>query len=324
MKLLLFVFMIACSAQESCQKMYVKASNLNEREGPDTSFKSVRLIPRGEAVCVVSTTKGWSLLNNGHYVSSKHLTSSNPNGGSSNNTPTNSPTTTPTTISNTLGEKGKKVRDALLSSQWKSKADMLGSTYELVINNGYSTKTAIGLMANLVAEGNYGVVEYSFSTSHCYNFRLPSGSTNGKAKTIEDIKYVRDWPIRTEKTRCNGLNKGSCGFGSVQWSFDRRVNFANTCLQIMKTDADVNDNNWRLAEANFIMKEFKKGGYYNTIANAAKSAGGSVEDWAEAFTDTYELPKGSDKNMSGTGKECIKRRENARSLYDYLKQQNAI
>ena len=82
-------------------------------------------------------------------------------------------------------------------------------------------------MANLVAEGNYGIVEYSFSKSHNFGFYLPSGGV--KCKTIADINYVKNWTTSNEGSGNSKLKKGSCGFGSVQWSFERRVNFANIC-----------------------------------------------------------------------------------------------
>ena len=174
-------------------------------------------------------------------------------------------------------------------------------------------------MANQLAECNYGIVEYAFSINHTYNFRLPSGGS--KCKTIKDIEYVRDWTTSNEGS--GKLNKGSCGFGSVQWSYMRRVNFANICLAIMKNDPDVNDSNWSIAETIFIIHELKNG-YYNSIKKAAINAGGSVEDWAEAFTDKYEIPLGLDSNMSNTGPACKTRRQYARNIYDYLKQNNAF
>ena len=176
-------------------------------------------------------------------------------------------------------------------------------------------------MGNLVAEGNYGIVEYSFSKSHSYGFRLPSGGS--KCKTIEDIKYVKNWTTSNKGSELSKVKKGSCGFGSVQWFYERRVNFANVCLSIMKKDSDVHDGNWAIAEATFIAQELK-GGYYSSVKNAAVNAGGSVEAWAEAFTDKYERPSGADLNMSGTGIACKTRRKLARDIYDYLNNLNAL
>ena len=52
-----------------------------------------------------------------------------------------------------------KILVALKNSPWRAKADSLAVAYYTLINNGYSVECAIGLMANLVAEGNYGIVE---------------------------------------------------------------------------------------------------------------------------------------------------------------------
>ena len=214
-----------------------------------------------------------------------------------------------------------KVLDALKNSPWKSQAESLSAAYYVIRDNGYSLECAIGLMGNLVAEGNFGIVEYAFSKSHNFNFYLPSGGV--KCKTIADIEYVRNWTTSNDNSGNSKLKKGSCGFGSVQWSYERRVNFANLCLTIMKNDSDVNDSNWVIAEATFITQELKNG-YYNSIEKAATKAGGSVEAWAEAFTDRYERPSGADLKMTATGSACIKRRKYARDIYEYLKNNNAL
>ena len=214
-----------------------------------------------------------------------------------------------------------KVLDALKNSPWKSKADSLSVAFYTLRDNGYSVECAIGLMANLVAEGNYGIVEYAFSKSHSFDFYLPSGGV--KCKTIADIEYVKNWTTSNVDSGNSKWKKGSCGFGSVQWSFERRVNFAKLCLTIMKKDSDVNDNNWSIAEATFIIQELKNG-YYKKIEKAAIEAGGSVEAWAEAFTDRYEIPAGADRNMTATGSACIKRRKFAKDIYEYLENSNAL
>ena len=244
---------------------------------------------------------------------SKNNTSSN----SSPNTSSNSTYHAPSSIN--IKIKNTNVRDALRNSKWSSKADSLTVAYDVIIDNGYSVKCAIGLMANLAAEGNYGIVEYSFSQVHNFNFYLPSGGC--KCKTIKDIEYVRNWTTKNEGN--TKPQKGSCGFGSVQWSFGRRVQFADVCLSIMKNDSDVNDTNWAIAEAIFISQELKND-YYNAIEKAANKAGGSVEDWAEAFCDKYEMPEYSDRNMSGTGSDCIARRNIAKEIYNYLKNKKVI
>jgi len=282
--------------------MVVTASTLNIRTGPGTSYEKVGTYKKGDQVCVVSISDGWAQLDTGYYVCADYLSA---------------PTPTPD-----IPIVHTKVRDALLKSEWKSKAYSLTVAYDVAIAQGYSVKTAVGLMANLYHEGNYGVVEYSFSKSHSFGFYLPSGSTNGKAKTIADIQYVRDWTTSNQE---NGLTlkKGSCGFGSLQWSFERRVKFAKVCLELMQSDSDVTDTNYAIAEAKYIAQELQNT-YYTKVKNAAEKYGDTVESWAEAFTDYYEKPSGCDGNMSGTGSSCKQRRATARSLYDYLDGEHAF
>ena len=237
-----------------------------------------------------------------------------------NNSPVpNSSSNPPTTIN--IQVKDTNVLDALKVSPWSYKADSLALAFYVIRDCKYSVKCAIGLMANLVAEGNYGIVEYAFSKSHGYGFSLPSGGF--KCKTIKDIEYVRDWTTSDAGTGNNKLKKGSCGFGSVQWSYDRRVNFAKICLSIMKKDSDVNDANWAIAESTFMTQELK-GGYYSKIEKAAINAGDTVEAWAEAFADKYEKPDGADLKMNATGNACKIRRKYATEIYQYLKDKNVL
>lgn len=292
--------------------MYVTSTALNIRAGPGTDYATKGTYSKGDEVCVVSTSGGWAELSTGYYVSAQYLTTKAPD----------TPTPSPDIIVNHT-----KIRDALLTSQWKAKADSLTVAYDVAIGNGYPINAAIGLMANLIHEGNYGVVEYTFSKSHYFDFYLPSGSTNGKAKTIKDIEYLRDWTTDKNagsvKLSTYTLYKGSCGFGSIQWSYTRRVGFAKACLQIMSKDSDVTDTNWAIAEAKYIAQELKTT-YYTSISNAAKKYNNTVEAWAEAFTDYYERPAGSDGNMSASGTACKTRRATARSLYDYLSSKKAF
>jgi len=305
----------------SCTYKYVTASSLNQRTGPSTTYSKSGTLSYGTKVCVVSTSNGWSKLDSGKYVSDSYLSTSKPGstGGGSGSTGGGA-------TAGTITIKHTKVRDALKNSQYSSKADSLTVAFDVVLDSGYSVNCAIGLMANLANEGNYGIVEYAFSTYHNFGFYLPSGST-AKVKTIADIKYVRDWTTSanagSKQMSTYVLKKGSCGFGSVQWSWERRVNYANICLDVMKKDSDVNDTNFAITEAKFIAQELK-GGYYSSVSKAANQYGGSVEAWAEAFTDRYERPAGSDGNMSATGTACKTRRSTARNIYNILSSAGAI
>jgi len=62
----------------SCTTMYSTAS-LNIRTGPSTSYSKVKTISINTAVCVVSTSNGWSKLNDGYYCSASYLSKSKVN-----------------------------------------------------------------------------------------------------------------------------------------------------------------------------------------------------------------------------------------------------
>lgn len=174
---------------------------------------------------------------------------------------------------------------------------------------------AIGLMANIAAEGNYGVVEHAFSLRKPYGFGLPSGGT--VMKTVEDIDYLLNW----DSTTSTGDPKiGSCGVGSVQWSYGRRIGFLKVVKGLINDGMAINDDMWSTAEATYIMQEFQPGGgYYTKVLSHVSS--NTAEEWAEAFCDYYEIPGGScgsGKKMTQSGSACVTRRANASKLADIL------
>lgn len=205
-----------------------------------------------------------------------------------------------------------QVRTALNNMGYK------GDALALVLDTVKDTmgvNAAIGLMANVQAEGNYDVVEYSFSKSGRGGFKLPSGGT--QMKTIADIKYCRDWRIDNAKNE-SGNYLGSCGVGCVQWSFGRRRTFLDICLDIMKKDSDVTTANWEIATVRMLTTELAVGTDYNTkVTNAANNAGGAPEAWAEAFCDYYEMPGGwcgASNRMTGAGSACQTRKRYATEI----------
>lgn len=218
-------------------------------------------------------------------------------------------------ISMELSADESAVKDALILNGYdRNKATAMAKAYG-IINPVLGTNAAIGLMANIACEGSLGVVEYSFSSNHVYGFRLPSGGSI--MTTIEDINYVRNWDSTTDS---GNPMKGSCGVGSVQWSFDRRVAFLDVALSIMRTDADVTSDNWILAEVIFMSKELTPGsGYYTAVSSHVGE--NTVENWAEAFCDYYEKPHGwcgKNNRMTGRGSQCIARRAEATKIAGIL------
>lgn len=54
-------------------------TSVNVRKGPGTNYDIVRTVSRGTKVCVVSTTNGWSLLEDGTYINANYLTDTRSN-----------------------------------------------------------------------------------------------------------------------------------------------------------------------------------------------------------------------------------------------------
>ena len=222
----------------------------------------------------------------------------------------------------TLNMEASAIADKLrTSSSFAAKADAMALAYQHM-KPLFGDNAAVGLMANIAAEGNYGVVEHSFSKSGAHGFSLPSGYTDGTIHTVADIRYCLNWDSTDRNSYDTKVKKGSCGIGSVQWSFGRRVTFCNIALSIMKTDADVTAENWSLVEANMFSTELSTGTTeYNNLCKYADS-NWSCEDWAEAICDYYERAGGScpsSSEMSGTGTGCQSRRAIATEIYNLLK-----
>lgn len=213
-----------------------------------------------------------------------------------------------------LPVEAEKVRQALQGTEFADKADALAYAYS-VVQPTLGVNAAIGLMANVASEGNFGVVEHAFSVNKPYGFSLPSGGTI--VKTMNDVEYLKAWD---STTTTGSPKKGSCGFGCVQWSYDRRVTLAN--IYISMSQGSITEELKMTAEIQMMATELSPGtGYYNNVSSAANKAGGSPEKWAEAFCDYYEMPGGwcgKNNRMSGTGSGCIARMQVATRLTDIL------
>lgn len=153
----------------------------------------------------------------------------------------------------------------------------------------YGQNFAIGLMANIQAEGSYGVVEYTFSSSGHYHdthgFSLPSGST--KVKNATDVQYLinESWDTSTKHSYGKGeCSPRSCGFGSIQWSFDRRIGLAKKYLSCLSV---YDDEHMGAVEVAYMMDEFA-GGYHPVVEHCD---GKSPEDCARVICKEYEIPK---------------------------------
>ena len=215
-----------------------------------------------------------------------------------------------------LSADAEAVKQAL-SVEYPQKAEAMAIAYELV-NPTLGTDAAIGLMANIVAEGDCGVVEYEFSREHDHGFSLPSGES--KITTYSDLNYLENWTSTDQNKYGENTKKGSCGVGSIQWSFGRRILLIGFYKQYITNDSEVTNNNLSLGESAMMGNELTPGStYYNTVSSHVTN--GTVEEWAEAFCDYYVKPSGwcgSGNQMSNSGSACQARRAEATKIADIL------
>lgn len=215
------------------------------------------------------------------------------------------------------------------------KASAMAYAYE-ILNPTLGTNAAIGLMANICNEGNFGIVEYSFSSSastshyyHNHSFRLPSGGS--KVATRADLDYLKNESWDTTSKHQIGTNKdgsprycspGSCGLGCIQWSYNRRLGLVEEYYKALGSGDTVTEEIMKTAECNFMFTELAVGGnYYTNVSKVITS--GTCEEWAEAFCDYYELPGGwcgKGKKMTGVGTACQKRKESATQIAQVLQE----
>lgn len=224
-----------------------------------------------------------------------------------------------------LSVDAEEVKQKLLNSPYAAKAESLALIYSLV-EPRLGANAAIGMMANANHEGSYGVVEHYFSKNHHYGFRLPV-SKGDKVTTRQDMEYLRNWTIedapagqKEYNSKGEEIKRGSCGLGSVQWSYDRRIALVDIYLSMSGdtyTDEMLQEGEARVIDLEMTVGEY----YYNVVSKAANKHGGTCEAWAEAFMDYYEVGTGMcplKSRMTQSGSGCRERRRTATDIANIL------
>ena len=195
----------------------------------------------------------------------------------------------------------------------------------------YSNEFIIGLIANIMCEGNSGEVERSFGKCGAYDFALPS--LKPYITTIQDINYLMEWQVTDEGTMEGLPRKGSCGVSVLQWSFERRITYLELLKQTvaerygcsieeLSEDTPVTVFDLSTTDRRMFLEELAPDGkYYANIEGAmtgwCRTREGSLgaAEYAEAMCDFYVRPKYCDGDMSTTGESCISRRILAEQLW---------
>lgn len=183
------------------------------------------------------------------------------------------------------------------NSKFSGKAVAMANTYAAA-QPIFGRNFAIGLMANVFAEGNYGKIEgmwtsnsSSYGTAHSCSYKQGRGSYVKSywvaSGVTEDVHALNNKTISnmsmvdTLLTIPNSV-KG-IGVGTIQWSWGRRIGL----LELYKANANTfSTDELATIEVTYMMQELQSG--YSKAKQAASS--GSAADNAYNICYYYEIP----------------------------------
>ena len=197
----------------------------------------------------------------------------------------------------------EQVYNILKDSKFKDKAKILSIVYSVAVPK-YGKEFAIGMMANVYAEGAPGEVEEAFSRYHYWGFKMPSGKETIQNK--EDLEYLLNWDSTSKAKDSHGYQKGSVGVGLCQWSFGRRIGVLKKYEETVK---NFTEDEFAAAEINFMLEEFGDSGYKSKVVD--KSLGKGCEEAAKNICLYYEVP-------ANRQAAAVKRSNYAKDLYSLI------
>ena len=185
--------------------------------------------------------------------------------------------------------------------RYSSKATAMALAYTYAVDK-YGENFAIGLMANILAEGDSGLVEGMWTYSSGGDSKVKSNcSCNGSSGkyvywywnqascAVHSLAYTyidSESDIDTLLTIPNGV--AGIGVGSVQWSGGRRVGLLNLYKQKGVT---FSKDELLEIEVEYTMMEFA-GDYYKVVMACS---GKSAAECGSIICSQYEKPAGSDQ-----------------------------
>lgn len=169
------------------------------------------------------------------------------------------------------------VYNKLVAGGFDKKAFAMAYAYSAA-SKQWGDNVAIGLMANIYAEGNIGQLEYRNSKGYWNACSAEALAIAGKVISSADM--ARTWMNGTPQ------NQSGCGVGMIQWSSPGR---RNGILSLYLSDAKTwSQDELGTIEVKFMMQELS-GSYSSTIRGCS---GKSATDCAREFCLTYERPSG--------------------------------
>lgn len=163
--------------------------------------------------------------------------------------------------------------------QYAAKAYAMSAAYAAAAKD-FGENFAIGLMANIHAEGNYGQLEYKGSAKYWNGCPQEIAALAGKI--ISNRQMAETWLTKTP--RVSGF-----GVGSIQWSSPgRRDGILNLYLANASTYSQEELGG---IEVMYMIQEFH-GGYAGVVSSCS---GKSASECASIICRTYEVPSHTDQ-----------------------------
>lgn len=199
-----------------------------------------------------------------------------------------------------LDASSSKVYSSLDSSVlFKNKASVMSIVYDALMESYGDVNLAVGVMANVYAEGSFGIVEYKYSKNHTppWDATRWSGTSSGiyKIQNKGDIEY-----LKSLGSNC------SVGVGMIQWSFGRRVNLCNKYLGYLADEQSLpfepyangilTDEFLMYVEVQCMLEELSSTSY-SSVVQACLNAS-SVEECADIICRKYEAPDNVDEKSA--------------------------
>lgn len=187
-----------------------------------------------------------------------------------------------------------------LKDKYGSKAEAMGLAYS-IIEPKLGANAAIGLMANIKHEGNFGLVEGKYLKpipEHSDGQRMEVTLNVGAHRKFMGIGCGYSFQI-CDRNGLNALKElgtdYSCGLGIIQWSKGRRMNLIQVYEDILGSSNTIDQSIMIAAEVKMMSNELEEGGHYYRGVSKQISENGVMtpEAWAEAFCDVYEAPRQS-------------------------------
>lgn len=183
---------------------------------------------------------------------------------------------------NNVAVGNQDVEQIMAAAGYTAKAHALSVTYANCKEAGYSREFALGMMANIIAEGNTGQLEYKNSSSYWNLATSNMLKYQGKVVTADHYSVEQCREIyKIWRTECP--NVSGYGVGAVQWSSPSR---RNGILDLYLTATTYTIDELATLESKYMLQELA--GSYKFVVTDCE--GKTPGECASTICLKYEVP----------------------------------